>query len=107
MSVSSLTILGGGNTAFAVAANLSLAGFQITLCELAAFRHTVQPLLGTREIALDGVAHRDTAALQTVTTDLAEALAENEMVLLIVPAYAHRPFAEACARTCALGRPWS
>jgi len=97
MSASSLTILGGGNTAFAVAANLTLAGFEVTLCELPAFRHTVQPLLGTRQIALDGVAYRDTACLQNVTTDFEEALAANDLVLLIVPAYAHRPFAEACA----------
>jgi opine dehydrogenase len=97
MSESSLTILGGGNTAFAVAANLSLAGFRVTLCELPAFRQTVQPLLATREIALDGVAYRDTARVHAVTTDFAEALAENGTVLLIVPAYAHRPFAEACA----------
>jgi opine dehydrogenase len=97
MPVSSLTILGGGNTAFAVAANLTLAGFEITLCELPAFRHTVQPLFGNRQIALDGVAHRDTARIHTVTTDFAEALAGNDLVLVIVPAYAHRPFAEACA----------
>jgi opine dehydrogenase len=98
MSVSSLTILGGGNTAFAVAANLTLAGFRVTLCEIPSFRHTVEPLLGSRRIALDGVAHRDTAVIHAVTTDLAEALAENDLVLLIVPAYAHRPFAEASAR---------
>src|SRR5215813_878879 len=97
MSVSSLTILGGGNTAFAVAANLTLAGFEVTLCEVPAFRHTVEPLLGTRQIALDGVAYRDTARIRAVTTDFAEALAVNDLVLLIVPAYAHRPFAEACA----------
>jgi opine dehydrogenase len=35
--------------------------------------------------------------LHTVTTDFAEALAVNELVLLIVPAYAHKSFAEACA----------
>jgi opine dehydrogenase len=97
MPVSSVTILGGGNTAFAVAANLTLAGFEVTLCEIPSFRHTVEPLLGNRQIALDGVAHRDTARLHAVTTDFAEALAVNDLVLLIVPAYAHRPFAEACA----------
>lgn len=97
MSESSLTILGGGNTAFAVAANLSLAGFRVTLCELPAFRQTVEPLLATREIALDGVAYRDTARVHAVTTDFAAALAENDTVLLIVPAYAHKAFAEACA----------
>ena len=97
MTVSSLTILGGGNTGFAVAANLSLAGFEVTLCEIPSFKHTVQPLLAARQIVLEGVAHRDTARLHTVTTDFAEALAANDLVLLIVPAYAHRPFAEACA----------
>ncbi len=97
MPVSSLTILGGGNTAFAVAANLSLAGFEVTLCEAPAFKQTVQPILGNRQIVLDGVALRDTARVHTVTTDFAEALAGNDLVLLIVPAYAHRPFAEACA----------
>jgi opine dehydrogenase len=97
MSPSSLTILGGGNTAFAAAANLSLAGFRVTLCELPAFRHTVEPLLVPREIALGGVAYRDTARVHAVTTDVGEALAKNDLVLLIVPAYAHRPFAEACA----------
>src|SRR6266849_6133837 len=93
----SLTILGGGNTAFAVAANLTLAGHAVTLCEVLSFRHTVEPLRDTRQIALDGVAHRGAARLHAVTTDFAQALAANDLVLLIVPAYAHRPFAEVCA----------
>jgi opine dehydrogenase len=97
MSASSLTILGGGNTAFAVAANLTLAGFRVTLCEIPSFRLTVEPLLDTPRIVLDGVAYRDTAEIHAVTIDFAKALADNDLVLLIVPAYAHRPFAEACA----------
>jgi opine dehydrogenase len=93
----SLTILGGGNTAFAVAANLTLAGHTISLCELPAFAHTIEPIRHSRAIVLDGVAERGTAVLQSVTTNFAEALAANELVLLIVPAYAHQAFAEACA----------
>jgi opine dehydrogenase len=93
----SCTVLGGGNTAFAVAANLTLAGHAVTLCEIPSFRHTVEPILPARRIALDGVAGRGTATLEFVTTDFAAALAKNELALLIVPAYAHRPFAEACA----------
>jgi opine dehydrogenase len=95
--VRSLTILGGGNTAFAVAANLTLAGHAVTLCEAPSFRQTLEPLRDSRQIALDGVAHRGAARLHAVTTDFAQALAANDLVLLIVPAYAHRPFAEACA----------
>lgn len=97
MTMSSVTILGGGNTAFSVAANLSLAGFAVTLCEIPSFQHTVEPIRERRQIQLEGVAYRDTARLRAVTTDFAEALATNNLVLLIVPAYAHRPFAEECA----------
>lgn len=97
MPTFSVTILGGGNTAFAVAANLSLAGYAVTLCEHPSFRAMVDPILTSKQIELGGVAHRETARLHAVTTDFAEALAKNSLVLLIVPAYAHKVFAEACA----------
>ncbi len=94
---SSVTILGGGNTAFSVAANLTLGGHAVTLCEIPSFRHMVEPIRESRQITLDGVANRGTARIHKVTTDFSVGLAENELVLLIVPAYAHKPFAEACA----------
>src|SRR5262245_22078648 len=97
MADRSVTVLGGGNTAFSVAANLTLAGHRVTLCEIPSFRHTLDPLLPTRQIALDGVAQRGKARIEHVTSDFAEALAANELALLIVPAYANKPFAEACA----------
>ncbi|MAE60824.1 MAG: hypothetical protein CMJ49_05635 [Planctomycetaceae bacterium] len=93
----SLTILGGGNTAFSVAANLTLAGHRITLCEIPSFRHMVEPIRDSRRINLDGVAHTGSAQLHKVTTDFDEGLADNDLALLIIPAYGHRAFAEACA----------
>jgi opine dehydrogenase len=87
-----LTILGGGNTAFAVAANLALRGFAITLCEHPEFAWTLDPLAGGR-IKLAGVAEQGVAPLARITTD-ARVGCENDLLLLIVPAYAHRPFAE-------------
>jgi opine dehydrogenase len=95
--MSSLTVLGGGNTAFAVAANLTLAGHQVTLCELPSFAHMIEPIRDSQQIALDGVVRRGTAQIHRVTTSFTEALAFNDLVLLIVPAYAHKAFAEACA----------
>src|SRR5438034_10341540 len=95
--MTSLTILGGGNTAFAVAANLTLRGFDVTLCEIPSFEATLGPIRESHTIRLDGVAERGSARLACVTSDVARALGENELVLLIVPAYAHRSFAEACA----------
>jgi len=97
MSTTSVTILGGGNTAFAAAANLSLAGAHVTLCELPEFSSTVDPIRKSRTIVLDGVARQGAAQIAVVTTDFSEALPGNELLLLIIPAYGHRAFAEACA----------
>ncbi|OGG46818.1 MAG: hypothetical protein A3F84_03495 [Candidatus Handelsmanbacteria bacterium RIFCSPLOWO2_12_FULL_64_10] len=92
-----VTVLGGGNTAFSVAANLTLQGVSVTLCEIAGFESALAPIRQTQEIHLAGVAAKGVAKVHRVTTDLGEALAFSDLALLIVPAYAHRPFAEACA----------
>jgi opine dehydrogenase len=92
--MASLTVFGGGNTAFAVAANLTLAGHQVTLCELPAFASMVDPIRDSQQINLDGVAGRGVATLHRVTTSFSEAMG-NELLLVIVPAYAHKAFAEA------------
>jgi opine dehydrogenase len=93
----SLTILGGGNTAFAAAAHFTLRGFEVNLCEIPSFAWTLAPVQESRTIHLAGVAGQGAAQIARVTTDVARALGENELVLLIVPAYAHEPFARACA----------
>ncbi len=90
-----LTILGGGNTAFAAAANLSLRGFRVTLCEHPSFAWTLDPIRDSGVIPLDGVAERGKAKIHRLTTNFSEGL-ENDLLLTIVPAYAHKPFAEAC-----------
>src|SRR5271155_938948 len=96
MSISSVVVLGGGNTAFAVAANLALGGCRVTLVELPAFRSMIEPIMGTKLIQLDGVANRGLGRLHTVVSDFST-LSSSDLVLLIVPAYGHRAFAEACA----------
>ncbi|MEC8943012.1 MAG: hypothetical protein VYC95_09780, partial [Verrucomicrobiota bacterium] len=97
MAEEGITILGGGNTAFSVAANLQMAGAAVTLCEIPSFSQMVEPILESRQIDLDGVAGQGTATLECVTTDFSVGLARNELNLLIIPAYGHRAFAEACA----------
>ena len=96
MTSSALTVLGGGNTAFAAAANLSLRGFEVTLCEHPSFAWTLDPIAQEGTIALDGVAGQGQAPIAKLTTDFEEGLV-NDLLLLIVPAYAHQPFARACA----------
>ena len=89
--------MGGGNTAFAVAANLSLQGHEVTLYELPEFAESLAPIRDSKVINLVGVAEQGAAKIDTVTTDVVEALAASDLVLLIVPAYAHKRFAEVCA----------
>lgn len=93
MSGRSLAVLGGGNTCFALAANLSLKGFDVVLWEAPAFAATLAPIQATREIQLTGVAEQGTARIGRVTTDVREA-AEAEVLLAAVPSYAHRVFAD-------------
>jgi opine dehydrogenase len=94
--MNSLTVLGGGNTAFACAAHLALRGIEVTLCEIPSFARTLAPIQESRTIQLGGVAGEGEARIARVTTDVARALGENDLILLIVPAYAHKPFAGAC-----------
>ena len=96
MADKSICVLGGGNTAFAVAASLTLRGFDIALCELPEFSAMLEPIANKRTIGLHGVAGEGMAKISMVTSDVAQALAEADLLLLIVPAYAQRPFAAAC-----------
>ena len=92
-----IAILGGGNTAFATAANLTLRGFEVTLCDLPKFGHVLDPVRAQGVIHLLGVEETGAAKIRCVTTDIEAALDASDLILVIVPAYAHEPFALACA----------
>ena len=89
-----LSVLGGGNTAFSIAANLALKGYEITLYELPSFAASVAPLEGNREIRLTGVDEQGSAHIHRVTCEMGEA-AENDLLLISIPSYGHQAFADA------------
>jgi hypothetical protein len=89
-----VTVLGGGNTAFSLAANLALAGHQVLLWEHPAFAWTIAPIRDSLTIHLEGAAQTGPARLAAVTTDPAEALAWSDTLVCSVPSYAHGPFIE-------------
>jgi len=93
MSRGHLTVLGGGNTAFALAANLALRGYQVTLYELPRYAASLEPLRDQPSIRLTGVAEQGIADIASVTTDMQEA-AEPDLLLIAVPSYAHQAFAD-------------
>ena len=94
MTTTKVTVLGGGNTAFSMAANLALAGHEVLIWEHPDFAHTLDPIRRSLTIQLDGTAHTGAAKLAGVTTDPAEALAWSETLVCSVPSYAHQPFME-------------
>ena len=89
-----ITVLGGRNTAFSIAADLSLAGHEVLMWEHPDFAHTLDPIRENLTIYLHGVARTGPAGLAGVTTDAEAALAWSDLLICSVPSYAHEPFAE-------------
>ena len=95
MSGGRIAVLGGGNGAHAMAADMALRGFEVALAELPAFAERIKKLLRTKTIRLDGVGRSGEARLALATTDVAQAVAGAEVVNLVVPAMGQEPFLEA------------
>jgi opine dehydrogenase len=95
-----VAVLGGGNGAFITAADLKLRGHRVTLFELPALEKNIAGILKDRCIELQIVGNPGIngglARLDKVTTNPQEALAGAEVVLMVLPAFAQKPFAEAC-----------
>ncbi|MBI2217548.1 MAG: NAD/NADP octopine/nopaline dehydrogenase family protein [Candidatus Rokubacteria bacterium] len=86
-----VTVLGGGNGAYATAADLALGGHRVRLA-----RRAENELGAVREaggITLVAEERQGLARLDRVTTKLDEALAGAELVVIAVPATAHADLA--------------
>jgi opine dehydrogenase len=92
--MSRIAILGAGNGGCAAAADLTLRGHSVALFEHPDLSHVLQPICerGGIEIIDEGFARID-----TVTTDIGEAMHRAEFVFNPVPAFAHEIFARLCA----------
>ena len=87
--MSKIAILGGGNGAHAAAVDLTLRGFDVTICEDARFAAKMQKVFDTRTIAYKGALGTGSIQIAGVTTDLEEAVNGAEFILVAVPAFAH------------------
>lgn len=94
MATLSMTVLGGGNGAQAMAADLAALGHDLRLYELPEFAAPIRPVVDSGTIELvEGTS--TTRCRVEATTDLAAALDAAELVHVVVPAYGHDPFFEA------------
>ena len=104
-----VTVLGGGNGAFAAAGDLTLRGHQVTLCEVPAMAAAIDELRRTRTIVVNAMPGTGLpsgpATIARVTDDATVALDGAELIIVVVPAFAHAPFARFVARALRVDQP--
>lgn len=96
-----ITIIGGGNGAFAAAADLTIKGFNVTLCEAPQFKKNIKQIAEIGGINLEVLPStglkKGFARLAKITTDFEEGIKDAELIFIIVPAFGQSVIAKKCA----------
>lgn len=98
---SKICVIGAGNGGLAAAADLTIRGKDVILFELPEFKNSIIDLkkkggLYLKTLPSSGLTG-GFARLYKITTDIAEALEEAEIILIVAPAFAHEKIAQVCA----------
>ena len=86
-----IAVLGAGHGGTTMAAHLSGSGHRVRLYDK--FARAVEGIGGTRIIRLKGALGESESRLESAGTNLREAVAGAEMVMVVTPAFAHREIA--------------
>jgi opine dehydrogenase len=97
MNAMKIAVLGGGNGAHTVAADLTLKGLTVNMFEMEEFASSMQTVFDTGEIEMTGVAGQGTAKLNLVTTDLAAAIRDVEIIFIVLPGFTIATYARLLA----------
>jgi opine dehydrogenase len=107
MEIQSIAVLGGGNGAHALAADLALQGYEVYMYELPEFAEKFQATLKSQSISIAPVfgpelpekykVPQGVARLKKATTNIKEALEKAQVIIVCCPAYGHKAFAETLA----------
>ena len=89
-----VAILGAGNGAHAMAGHLALKGFPVKLYNK--FEHEITAMRERGGVQVEGVVE-GFGSLELITTDIAPVIADADIIMVVVPAFAHRFMAEVCA----------
>jgi len=92
-----ITVIGAGNGGKALAADMTIAGHEVTLFEFPQFESNIEPVLKKGGINLVGVGRTGFAGLHAITTDIEEALKNAEIIVNVMSAFGHKASAKACA----------
>lgn len=97
-----LTVLGGGNGAYAAAADLAGLGHEVSLWRRD--RGQLQAVLATRRLSARDAAGRREVVLSKVTADIGEAVRGAGLIVVPIPAFAQEDIAAALAPHLADGQ---
>lgn len=87
-----ITVIGIGHGGFAVAADMTLAGHEVTFYVAERYKNRVAEIFEKKTITLTGVGRNGEAKLFNVTSSPEEAFA-NELIVPVLPAYTQVSFA--------------
>jgi len=91
-----IAVIGAGNNGYALAADLTLAGYEVNLYG-SKERGNLNPVIASGGIELTGVAREGFAKIKRVTTEIAEAIAGAKLILITYQALGHETLAKQCA----------
>ena len=91
-----IAVLGAGNGGCICSADLALAGYEVNLFELPKFKAGIEPIMQRGGIDITGAARVGFAKLNKATTDIKDATEGVDLILIVVPAFAHKTFIETC-----------
>lgn len=101
-------VAGGGNGGFATAGDLTLRGFDVRLFEVPEFARTIEAVKVKGGITVET---EDATGLPSgkatpmvITTDVQEAIKGADLILMVVPSYAHNRFAQEMAKVLQPGQ---
>jgi opine dehydrogenase len=96
MKKSKIAVLGGGNGAHTMAADLTLKGYEVNICEFPEFKESFSTTLERQAIDfIDGWGNKSTVSLAKATLDLAEAVKGAKYIMISAPAIGAVRFFEA------------
>jgi opine dehydrogenase len=87
MAIHKIAVLGAGNGGSAAAADLTLRGYQVHLYSRS--RSTLQPILERGGIEILEAGKQGVAEPHLVTSDMAEAVADADLIMITAPSVAH------------------
>lgn len=92
-----IAVIGAGGTGQAAAADLTLAGFQVSLFEQAKFAKSLEPVSKQGGINLKGAGRTGFVRIHKITSDIEGAIKGAKVIVIAVVASRHQEIASLCA----------